>query len=350
MPYERFVDKEKRKDKKGAVAPTSRRRVPRRELLEWYTIHGRHDLPWRKTHDPYAVLVSEFMLQQTTVAAVKHRFYSWMRRFPTLSSLASASEESVLNEWQGLGYYSRARRLHDAAQVIMDRHGGMIPSNLEALLELPGIGEYTAAAILAFSYDLPAVVLDTNISRVVARWNNLRLPIESRKGKSALKQLAGNFFGHRESRTFTSALMDLGAMICVSGVPHCKECPMKTTCQVESPETLPKKFPKVVTTKRTEHRAWIFHDDKLFLELSKGPLWRGLWILPEVGVVPSSRCIAQLTYPITHYRVLMKVHPVTGIPGALLRGFTPSEINSIAIPSPHRRAIAAAGITSHSED
>jgi len=334
---------------KGTYLPPRGRKVPRGKLLEWHSIHGRHHLPWRKTHDPYVVLVSEFMLQQTTVATVKSRFDSWMHRFPTLSSLAKASEESVIQEWQGLGYYSRARRLHDAAQTIIERHDGVVPTTLEALRKLPGIGEYTASAILAFAYNLPAIVLDTNVSRVVARWNNLRLPIDSSNGKLVLKQLARNFFGNGESGNMASALMDLGATICVAGHPSCEKCPLMRSCQAESPETLPKKFPKATTTKRVEHRALIFHEGRLFLKLSTGPLWKGLWILPELSVVPSARCIVQLTYPITRYRVLMKVYPATGLPGTLLRAFSPVEIDSIAIPSPHRRAIAATLITSHSE-
>ena len=347
VPYERFVDKEKRKLKIIPRTKSAERIPPHATLLRWHKAHGRHELPWRKSHDPYQVLVSEFMLQQTTVATVKPRFEAWMQRFPTLRELASADEEAVLKEWQGLGYYSRARRLHAAARAIVELHAGIIPRYKNDLLNLPGVGEYTAAAILAFAYDLPAIVLDTNITRVIVRWSNLTLAIDTALGKEALQKVSGIFFRSAKPRAIASALMDLGATICVSGKPQCRECPLENSCRAEVPEALPKKSPRAVTIKRTEHRAWIFQRGKLFLELSPGPLWQGLWILPMLSGKASGRAVAQITYPITRYRVLMKLYPVAGDPDTLLKGFTPEELASIAIPSPHRRAIAAAANTSH---
>jgi A/G-specific adenine glycosylase len=292
-------------------------------------------------------MVSEFMLQQTTVATVQPRFEAWMRRFPTIQILAAASEEAVLREWQGLGYYSRARRLHAAARAIAQYHGGILPSKKEELLKLPGIGDYTAEAILAFAYDLAAVVLDTNISRVIARWSNLAIPIDTAIGKLALREHSKAFFRSAQSQVVASALMDLGAKVCVAGMPRCEECPIRDSCRADVPALLPKKSPRAVTTKRTEYRAWIFQHGKLYLELSSGPLWKGLWILPELAEVPHGRCIAQLTYPITRYRVLMKVYPGGEHRGGVLKGFTPEELALIAVPSPHRRAIAKAGIPGH---
>lgn len=315
-------------------------RKARAALLAWHGNNGRHDLPWRRGHDPYAVLVSEFMLQQTTVATVTPRFLSWMRLFPTIADLAAASEQEVLSAWEGLGYYSRARRLHAAAKSIVERHGGCVPSGEEDLLDLPGIGSYTAAAIRAFAHDEQAVVLDTNIIRVLARWGNITAPVDAALGRGALHELAASFFPDQGCRAVASALMDLGATVCTSGKPDCDACPLRQSCATECPERLPAKSPRKVTTGITEHRAWVFLRGKLYLEQSTGPRWTGLWILPELGDRKPSGCaVAELTYPITRYRVMMKVYPVnTASPGGL-QGFSVAELEALPIPSPHRKAI-----------
>lgn len=312
-------------------------------LLSWHGKSGRHGLPWRHDHDPYAVLVSEFMLQQTTVATVTPRFAAWMRLFPTIGDLAGASEQEVLSAWEGLGYYSRARRLHAAAKAIMESHQGTVPVEEEDLLALPGIGSYTAAAVRAFAHDEPTVVLDTNIIRVLARWGNLTSPVDTAAGKQAIGDLAAAFYPKTGCRAVASALMDLGAMICTAGKPDCEACPLQNNCAAEQPERLPAKSPRKVTSKITEHRAWWFREGKLYLEQSCGPRWTGLWILPDLGKEkPSGRTVAELTYPITRYRVTMRVYPSKGTPGASLRGFTKAELADLPIPSPHRRAIESA--------
>lgn len=317
----------------------------RETLHHWHQKHGRHDLPWRETHDPYAVLVSEFMLQQTTVSTVKPRFADWMQRFPSLSDLALATEEEVLAAWQGLGYYSRARRLHAAAKTIRERHHGIIPTREDALLALPGIGSYTAAAILAFAYNLHALVLDTNIIRVLARWGNLNIPIDTAEGRKALQQLAKAIYPPQQCREMASALMDLGATLCTSGKPQCPLCPLKKTCRAEQPDQLPRKAPRAVTLKQSEHRAWFYHRGRLYLELSQGPRWRGLWILPELGGTKAKgrqgRPLTEIIYPITRFQVTMKIYQALEKPPEHLRGFTDKELKSIPLPSPHRKAIGA---------
>ena len=339
MPYQRCVDK-----KRPSARPTSSGITrARKRLLAWHASHGRHDLPWRREHAPYGVLVSEFMLQQTTVSTVVGRFSEWMRRFPSLSALAEAAEQEVLSAWEGLGYYSRARRLHAAAKSIVEKHGGIIPASEEELLALPGVGAYTVAAILAFAHDRPAVVLDTNIIRVLVRWGNLTTPIDTAVGKKLLGELAGSFFPKTGCREIASALMDLGATLCKAGKPDCSACPLASGCAAVSPEKLPKKSPRRVTTKLTEHRAWIHRGEKLYLEQSEGPRWRGLWILPELRTAhPSGPRIAEITYPITRYRVTMKLFPLKEPHSKRLCGFSPEQIQRLPIPSPHRRAIEKA--------
>jgi len=331
------------KTAQAAVQTERLAKAARRALLSWHARAGRHDLPWRRNNSPYAVLVSEFMLQQTTVATVIPRFADWMKRFPSLPALAAASEQEVLSAWEGLGYYSRARRLHSAAKSITERHGGSVPNSEEPLLALPGIGAYTAAAIMAFAHDSPAVVLDTNIIRVLARWGNVAVPIDTAAGKKAIANLAGSFFPETGCREIASALMDLGAMVCSAGKPDCNDCPMKSTCSATAPETLPKKSPRRVTTRLTEHRAWFQRGQKLHLRQSEGPRWRGLWILPELGTAtPTGRWITEITYPITRYSITMKVFPVKGALPGKLRGFSREELAGLPIPSPHRRAIEKA--------
>jgi len=318
-------------------------RKARKVLLKWHAEHGRHDLPWRQGHHPYAVLVSEFMLQQTTVATVTPRFHDWMTKFPTLADLASATEQEVLSAWEGLGYYSRARRLHAAAKAVIKLHEGTLPTTEEDLLSLPGVGAYTAAAIRAFAHNEQAVVLDTNIIRVLARWGNVTSAIDSSAGRQTLEALASAFFPDSGCRAIASALMDLGAMICKAGKPDCAACPLRTTCSATSPEKLPKKSPRKVTTKLTEHRAWFHRSGKLHLEQSAGPRWSGLWILPELGTSkPAGRHLAELTYPITRYRVTMRLFPIKGALPKTLKGFSREELSNLPIPSPHRKAIEKA--------
>jgi len=331
-------------------------------LLRWHKIHGRHGLSWRLKYDPYAVLVSEFMLQQTTVAAVEPRFQSWMKVFPSISDLAAATEEEVLTAWHGLGYYARARRLHQAARDIVDQHAGLIPKDRDKLLSLPGVGVYTAEAVLAFAFDKPAVVLDTNISRVLCRLFNLTTPIDTVSGKEILTKTAASFFPQKGCRSITSALMDLGATLCSSGIPRCSVCPLEKSCTACHPEKLPKKTRRPNITKLTEFRAWYSDGKSLFLQRSQGPRWQNLWVLPEIlpeTIVKNSfgRALIEVTYPITRYRITMKVFQLTSKPPSGLHSFNLGAVASLPIPSPHRkaiqtirRAIAARGIPSHNSD
>ncbi|MBX9577011.1 MAG: A/G-specific adenine glycosylase [Chthoniobacterales bacterium] len=310
------------------------------KLLTWFCQHGRHDLPWRQSPTPYDVLVSEFMLQQTTVATIVPRFQDWMNRFPTLEILATASEDEVLSAWQGLGYYARARRLHQVAQAIVTFHQGKIPQDLSTLLKLPGVGPYTASALRAFAFNQPTAVLDTNIVRVIARLHNITEPTDSKKGKEQIALAAQEMLPKKEGYAFASALMDLGAMICTAANPQCKICPLSSNCLAEHPTTLPRKKPKPSITRKKEARLFYQHDDRIYLEQSSGPHWKGLWILPlAVSIHLHKNYLTSITYPITRYRITMKLYRETGTPPKNLHPFSKKELQTLAIPSPHRRAI-----------
>jgi A/G-specific adenine glycosylase len=198
-------------------------------LLDWYQTHAR-SLPWRDQIDPYLVWVSEIMLQQTRVETVIPYFKRWMGVFPNIDSLASASQQEVLAEWEGLGYYSRARNLHRAAQIVRAEYGGHLPREVNRLCQLPGIGRSTAGAIASIAFGMDEPVLDGNIRRVLARLFDVREPSRSAAGEKQLWELAEAHLPPRKAGDYNQALMDLGALVCTPQHPRCEACPLNTTC------------------------------------------------------------------------------------------------------------------------
>jgi A/G-specific adenine glycosylase len=308
----------------------------RKKLAAWFVAESR-DLPWRKTTDPYAIAVSELMLQQTTVAAVIPYFERWMARFPNVEALARAPLDEVLACWQGLGYYSRARNLHKAAQEICENFGGQFPSNLTSFRSLPGFGPYSAGAVAAFAFDQACVVIDANIARVLARLGDIRDPIDKASGRQSLEAFAETLLPKNAGgRIHTGALMELGALVCKPQNPDCKRCPVQSLCRAKDPESLPVKAPRKAIERVIEHRAFFARGQSVGLIRSEGPRWRGLWLLPPGS--PDSAPVHTETYPITRYLVKMEV--VEG-------GIAPTNLTFFpfdrlpAMPSPHARAVAA---------
>ncbi|MEZ6191711.1 MAG: A/G-specific adenine glycosylase [Phycisphaerales bacterium] len=201
----------------------------RQRLLKWYDAHRRH-LPWRadksETPNPYHVLVSEAMLQQTQVATVIPYFNRFIEALPTVDDLAAADEQAVLRLWQGLGYYRRARNLHAAAKAIQQEHGGKVPDTIEALLKLPGVGRYTAGAIASIAYGRPAPILDGNVARVLARLFLIEQPVDAPKTRNTLWQLAEQLVPDKRAGDFNQAVMELGALVCTKVNPSCEACPL----------------------------------------------------------------------------------------------------------------------------
>jgi A/G-specific adenine glycosylase len=217
------------------------------KLLDWYQLNKR-TLPWRGAKDPYAVWVSEIMLQQTRVETVIPYFKNWMRRFPTIRALAKASEQDVLNAWEGLGYYSRARNLHKAAKIVAAEFNGRLPRDLDELRKLPGIGRYTVGAIASIAFDMNVPALDGNIKRVYARLFDIAEPVDTSTGEKLLWDLAEKALPKKDAGDYNQALMDLGATICVPSNPRCLICPVMKICkarergtQNERPVKAPKK-------------------------------------------------------------------------------------------------------------
>jgi A/G-specific adenine glycosylase len=301
--------------------------------------------------DPYAILVSELMLQQTQVATVLSYYSRWLDRFPTIRDLADADEVSVLHGWQGLGYYRRARNLHQCSKIIAGEYGGQFPSTVDELIELPGIGRYTAGAIVSFAFDRPAPVVDANIARVLSRLANVRQPIDKARGEKTIWELAGRFSSGESPRLSNSALMDLGARLCIAREPLCAGCPVKTFCRAKDPGSLPRKRPRPVTKRRSEHYFFSLRENHVLLERRAGPRWQGLWTLPvlskasdDLDYAPSEEPFVSIRHAITRFVIHLKLY-FHDSPEKLLDGQEWKSLESIEnlpMPSPHRNALKKA--------
>lgn len=311
----------------------------RTRVVAWFRFNGR-DLPWRRTHDPYAILVSEFMLQQTQVATVIDYYERWMRRFPHFRSLAAAGETEVMQAWAGLGYYSRVRNLHRAAQQVVAEHGGELPNRPEVIAALPGVGRYTAGAVGSFAFDRRTPVVDTNVARVLARILDLRLPIDLAPGRERIWRTAQALLPLRRGREFNSALMELGALICTARAPRCLVCPIRGDCATPDPESVPVKKPRRKTVMLTEDCAWITEKGMVLLEQQTGRRWQALWKLPIASKLHATEPLVALTYAFTHHRVELRVdREAARLARGSERWFPLEMLDTIGLPSPHRRAL-----------
>jgi len=214
----------------GSIPPPPQRQRFRRRLLSWYRAHGR-DLPWRKTDDPYHILVSEVMLQQTQVDRVLPKYAEWLAKYPSLAALADADVGDVAHTWRPLGYNIRPRRLHAIARESVARYGGQLPSDEETLLSFKGIGAYTAGAIRSFAFRQRAAILDTNVARVLFRVFVQKGDVKSHATRKQLWAISEALVPHKHVFDFNQALMDLGATVCVARNPRCGSCPMKRSCR-----------------------------------------------------------------------------------------------------------------------
>lgn len=317
-------------------------------LHDWFSKHAR-DYPWRRTREPYRILVSEVMLQQTQIATVlgKDYYRRFLERFPDIRALAGADDASLLKAWEGLGYYRRARMLRETARAVIERHGGIFPREVDGLMALPGIGHYTAGALRAFAFGLPAVLVDGNVGRVLARLMDFSGPVDTSAGTRQIREWAGIMADPERPRTYHAALMELGQRICRPGAPDCHQCPVAKYCRSSEPAALPVKSRATRVTAVDEHAIWLRRaDGSILLHQESGERRTGLWKLPlrEPASVRHLPVIAMQTYPITRYRVTLRVHDATRA-GSRIRPragdawVAVDQLHALAIAAPFRKAI-----------
>ncbi len=283
--------------------PSIDHRDLRKKLLAWYQKEKR-DLPWRHSRDPYAIWISETMLQQTRVETVIPYYERFLERFPTVQLLADADSDDLMEQWAGLGYYRRARNLQAAAQKVVEQHDGELPNQVEGLLELPGVGRYTAGAVASIAFDREAPIVDGNVARVFARLFEIREDIRSGPVQQRLWEEAEILAKGPKPGDLNQAVMELGARVCTPRSPHCLFCPVQSHCRgfaAGDAETLPHKKPKKAPAKVEAVAVWIPKKD-LWLAARRPPegLLGGMWELPggdlESGETPeagASRCLQE---------------------------------------------------------
>lgn len=317
-------------------------------LVAWFGKHGK-DYPWRRTHNPYEILVSEVMLQQTQISTVLGKGYytRFLSVFPTAEKLASADDASLLKAWEGLGYYRRARMLRDSARALIAEHGGCFPHETTALMALPGIGRYTAGALRAFAFGLPAVLVDGNVSRVLSRIMDFSQAVDESPGQRQIWAWAEILADDESPRLYHAALMELGQTICRPGIPDCMACPISRFCKTQHPSELPLKTRKATITSIDEHALWLRDaSGRLLLHHEAGKQRTGLWKLPlrthaELASLPT---LTTHRYAITRYHVNLHVYDGTAVetefppvPGD--SWVEPSAIRSLAMAAPFRRVV-----------
>lgn len=274
-------------------------------LYLWYQKNGRHELPWRQTDDAYKIWVSEIMLQQTQVKTVLERFYyPFLEKFPTLFDLASANEDEVLKQWEGLGYYTRARNLHKSAQLCKDT----LPVSVKELIALPGIGQSTAHAIAAFAYKTPVPIMDANVKRILYRVFAIKKASEKELWKTAY-----DFFDTSRPYDFNQAMMDLGSDICTGKKALCEECPFLDVCKAaaKDPLSYPEKKAKKYTPVRKKHIVIHTHNDKFALKQRSTRFLNGLWGFSEYErheEISISKTLGNISHTYSHFKLEAQVH------------------------------------------
>ncbi len=339
-------------------------------LIAWQRQHGRHDLPWQNTRDPYWIWLSEIMLQQTQVSTVIPYYARFLERFPSVEALAAAPVDDVMALWAGLGYYTRARNLHRCAQVVATEYGGVFPSTVDELAELPGIGRSTAAAIASFAFGARATILDGNVKRVLARVFGIdgfpgEKRVENVMWTLAESLVPGTSASDADVSAYTQGLMDLGATLCVRGKPDCARCPFTVDCvanstgrQRELPGARPK---KTVPTRRTWMLVLLDGDAVMLEKRPPSGIWGGLWSLPEaadeaaagtraqsLGASGEASRLASFSHTFTHFkldiepRVIELTHSEAGaaqLADAETAWVKLGDIDAYGVPAPVRKLL-----------
>ena len=342
-------------------------------IVRWQRRHGRHDLPWQASRDPYRIWISEVMLQQTQVATVIPFFERFVARFPDVASLAAASEDEVLSLWSGLGYYARGRNLRRAAVLVMERLDGRFPATFDALIELPGVGRSTAAAIAALAAGERRAILDGNVRRVLARHAGIGGDPASARTMGKLWALAEERLPARGIEAYTQGLMDVGAGVCTPRAPRCDACPVSADCHALAHDALarfPGKRRKSAPGRRRTAMLAIVSRGEVLLERRPSPgIWGGLWSLPEIGadddvaaairsrwgakttsierLAPFTHVFTHFTLDVTPLRVLLDRRRAIEPRGCVWLAL--SELEGAALPSPVRRLLRSIAAASGSD-
>lgn len=321
------------------------------KLALWFEKHGRN-LPWRETRDPYAIWIAEIILQQTRVAQGAPYYARFLAAFPDVFALAAADESAVLKAWEGLGYYSRARNLHAAAQTIVNEYGGVFPQTTIALLKLKGVGPYTARAVAAFAFSERAAVVDGNVFRVLSRVLDDAAPIDRPANRDYYQKLADEWLSDTDPRVFNSAMMDLGATVCLPTNPQCKICPLAEDCLALRAGTIALR-PLKEKTKRVAIRYfefyWVEKDGRFLIQKrTETGFWQGLWQLPneetlDFNAPPSSGSeVFQTKHIFTHFEMRIRLVKRENYPDALNDLYlSPLAIEEYAFPTAIKRILQA---------
>ncbi|MGD1900182.1 MAG: A/G-specific adenine glycosylase [Phormidesmis sp.] len=343
----------------------------RRSLLSWYATQGR-DLPWRRTRDPYAIWISEIMLQQTQVKTVIPYYERWLKAFPTVQALAKAQQQQVLKLWEGLGYYARARNLHSAAQQVISEFDGEFPQTLERAIALKGIGRTTAGGILSAAFNLPVAILDGNVKRVLARL--VAFPAVPNKALNQLWKLSEQLVDRQQPRDFNQAIMDLGATLCTRHNPACLLCPWQSRCAAYNQNAV-SRFPMTESRKPLPHKqigVAVITDEqgKILIDRRKQEgLLGGLWEFPGGKIEPEETvedCVSReikeeldieievgdrlitIEHAYTHFKVTLNVFNckhLSGDPKPIecdeVKWVTLDEIDEYPFPKANSQIIAA---------
>lgn len=329
-------------------------------VLKWHAQHGRQDLPWKIPRDPYRIWLSEIMLQQTQVQTVIPYYERFLKRFPNLKALATATQAQVLQHWAGLGYYARARNLHKTAQIIHHTLEGQFPQECDALVALPGIGQSTAGAILAQAFDIWAPILDGNVKRVLSRFHRITGTANTTTVLKQLWQLAEHYTPRKAVAPYTQAIMDMGATLCTRTQPNCTHCPVQSRCQAYQ-DCDPLRYPQTAPRKRIPHRNTNVlilmhpHEKILLVERPDKGIWGGLWSLPEFSLREAAETFVQkwdkknqwdweplspVKHAFTHYRLTL--HPfLIRLPSAkqvrlpkMTRWVDRKDCHQVGLPAP----------------
>jgi A/G-specific adenine glycosylase len=294
-----------------------------KSIQSWYRKHGRLDLPWRTTDDPYHIYLAEVMLQQTQVKTVLERYYfPFLERFPTLGSLGNAPLDDILKMWEGLGYYNRAKNLHKTATLVKT-----LPNEINELMKLPGIGKNTAHAVAAFAFNQPVPVMEANVKRILCRLHRLKTPNDKQ-----LWEIAYQAVNKENPFDYNQAMMDIGATICLPKNPKCRLCPLNKICKGQAdPLLYPTKKKRIVPTKE-ENILLYMYNDRLSLTQRKGKFLHGLWGFKSIDApLCAAEYIGEVTHAYTHFKLICKVYVYYETHPEQIHYFPTDEIQKLAI-------------------